>query len=128
MAIQFAFSNRVFLSIVVVGVTVDVVIQSSVDDQHALAPSSFQVMDFSVCARLCTGFLLCTAVVHFLRVKFDIVVIGLFSQTSMFKWRYYMNVVTHSYSAAFWDEDRWLQEVDWMALSGVNLPLAFTGE
>ena len=38
-----------------------------------------------------------------------------------------MNVVTHSYSAAFWDTDRWMQEIDWMALSGVNLPLAFTG-
>ena len=50
------------------------------------------------------------------------------TQTSVFKWRYYMNVVTHSYSAAFWDAERWMQEVDWMALSGVNLPLAFTGQ
>ena len=46
----------------------------------------------------------------------------------MERYRYYMNVVTHSYSAAFWDEDRWMQEIDWMALSGVNLPLAFTGQ
>ena len=44
------------------------------------------------------------------------------------RYRYYMNVVTHSYSAAFWDTDRWMQEIDWMALSGVNLPLAFTGQ
>ena len=51
----------------------------------------------------------------------------LLTQLSVFKWRYYMNVVTHSYSAAFWDTDRWMQEIDWMALSGVNLPLAFTG-
>ena len=39
-----------------------------------------------------------------------------------------MNVVTHSYSAAFWSTERWMQEIDWMALSGVNLPLAFTGQ
>eukprot|EP00729_Bicosta_minor_P009505 gene9505-27147_t len=52
----------------------------------------------------------------------------LLTQLSVFKWRYYMNVVTHSYSAAFWDTDRWMQEIDWMALSGVNLPLAFTGQ
>jgi alpha-N-acetylglucosaminidase len=43
-------------------------------------------------------------------------------------WRYYMNVVTHSYSAAFWDWARWEQEIDWMAMNGVNMPLAFTGQ
>ncbi len=41
--------------------------------------------------------------------------------------RYYLNYCTHSYSMAFWDEARWRREVDWMALNGVNLPLAITG-
>jgi hypothetical protein len=28
---------------------------------------------------------------------------------------------------AFWNWSRWEQEIDWMALHGVNLPLAFEG-
>jgi len=44
------------------------------------------------------------------------------------KWSYYMNVCTVSYSAAWWDWTRWEREIDWMALQGVNLPLAFTGQ
>ena len=28
---------------------------------------------------------------------------------------------------AFWNWERWEQEIDWMALQGINLPLAFTG-
>jgi alpha-N-acetylglucosaminidase len=47
---------------------------------------------------------------------------------SVVRWRYYMNVVTHSYSAAFWDWERWSQEIDWMAMNGINMPLAFTGQ
>lgn len=41
--------------------------------------------------------------------------------------RYYMNYCTHSYSAAFWDWPRWEREIDWMALHGINMPLAVTG-
>lgn len=41
--------------------------------------------------------------------------------------RYYLNFCTHSYSMAFWDWKRWQQEIDWMALHGVNLPLIITG-
>lgn len=44
------------------------------------------------------------------------------------KYRYYMNVCTVSYSAAWWDFSRWEREIDWMALNGINLPLAFTGQ
>lgn len=29
---------------------------------------------------------------------------------------------------AFWNWDRWEQEIDWMALRGINLPLAFVGQ
>jgi alpha-N-acetylglucosaminidase len=38
-----------------------------------------------------------------------------------------MNVCTVSYSSAFWNWTRWESELDWMALQGINLPLAFTG-
>jgi alpha-N-acetylglucosaminidase len=31
-------------------------------------------------------------------------------------------------SFVWWDWERWEKEVDWMALQGVNLPLAFTGQ
>jgi alpha-N-acetylglucosaminidase len=31
-------------------------------------------------------------------------------------------------SFAWWDWKRWEKEIDWMALQGVNLPLAFTGQ
>jgi alpha-N-acetylglucosaminidase len=41
---------------------------------------------------------------------------------------YYENVVTVSYSQWNWDWDRWAREIDWMALTGVNLCLAFTGQ
>lgn len=42
-------------------------------------------------------------------------------------YRYYFNYCTFSYSMAFWDWARWEQEIDWMALHGINLPLAITG-
>ena len=41
--------------------------------------------------------------------------------------RYYLNYCTHSYSMAFWDWNRWQEEIDWMALHGINMPLAMTG-
>lgn len=41
--------------------------------------------------------------------------------------RYHLNVVTHGYSTAYWDEDRWERELDWMALHGVTHPLLLTG-
>ena len=42
--------------------------------------------------------------------------------------RYDFNYCTFSYSMAFWDWNRWEKEIDWMALHGVNLPLAIVGE
>ena len=41
--------------------------------------------------------------------------------------RYNFNYCTFSYSMAFWDWPRWEQEIDWMALHGVNLPLTVVG-
>ena len=42
--------------------------------------------------------------------------------------RYDFNYCTFSYSMAFWDWKRWEKEIDWMALHGVNMPLAIVGE
>lgn len=42
-------------------------------------------------------------------------------------YRYDLNYCTFSYSMAFWDWERWEKEIDWMALHGINLPLAITG-
>jgi len=39
-----------------------------------------------------------------------------------------MNVCTVSYSMVWWDWNRWEQEIDWMAMNGINLALAFTGQ
>ena len=42
--------------------------------------------------------------------------------------RYDFNYCTYSYTMAFWDWERWEQEIDWMALHGINLPLAAIGQ
>lgn len=42
-------------------------------------------------------------------------------------WRYYLNFCTFSYSMPWWDWQRWEKEIDWMALHGINMPLAITG-
>lgn len=43
------------------------------------------------------------------------------------KYRYDFNYCTYSYTMAFWDWNRWEKEIDWMALHGINLPLAVVG-
>lgn len=42
--------------------------------------------------------------------------------------RYDFNYCTYSYTMAFWDWSRWEKEIDWMALHGINLPLAAVGQ
>ena len=41
---------------------------------------------------------------------------------------YIMNVCTHSYSLVWYGWTEWEQFIDWMALSGINLMLAMTGQ
>ncbi|XP_070563330.1 alpha-N-acetylglucosaminidase-like isoform X2 [Ptychodera flava] len=48
--------------------------------------------------------------------------------TSPNRFRYYQNVCTVSYSFVWWDWSRWEREIDWMAMNGINLPLAFNGQ
>lgn len=45
-----------------------------------------------------------------------------------YEYRYYLNYCTFNYSMSWWDWERWEKEIDWMALHGLNMPLAITGE
>jgi len=45
-----------------------------------------------------------------------------------YQYRYYLNYCTFNYSMSWWGWDRWQKEIDWMALNGINMPLALTGE
>jgi alpha-N-acetylglucosaminidase len=49
-------------------------------------------------------------------------------QSSPYQYRYYLNYCTFNYSMSWWDWKRWEKEIDWMALHGINMPLAITGE
>ena len=44
--------------------------------------------------------------------------------TSPYQFRYFLNVCTFGYTAPYWDWNRWAEELDWMALHGINMPLA----
>ena len=43
-------------------------------------------------------------------------------------WTYYQNVVQSSYSNVWWNASRWQTEVDFMALHGINIGLAYAGQ
>lgn len=49
-------------------------------------------------------------------------------QVSPFRYRYCFNYCAFSYSLAFWDWPQWERMIDWMALHGINMPLAVTGQ
>ena len=38
-----------------------------------------------------------------------------------------MNYCTVSYTAAYWDWERWQREIDFMAMNSINMPLATVG-
>ncbi|HEU5358702.1 MAG TPA: alpha-N-acetylglucosaminidase [Gemmatimonadales bacterium] len=42
--------------------------------------------------------------------------------------RYFFNYCTFSYSMAWWGWSDWQRMIDWMALKGINTPLAVTGQ
>jgi alpha-N-acetylglucosaminidase len=48
--------------------------------------------------------------------------------TSPYKYRYYLNYCTFNYTMSWWDWERWQWEIDWMAMNGINMPLAVTGQ
>ncbi len=43
------------------------------------------------------------------------------------KFRVYMNYCTLDYSMCWWDFKRWEKEIDFMAMNGINMPLAVIG-
>ncbi len=47
--------------------------------------------------------------------------------TTAASYRYYLNYCTFSYSMSTWTWDRWQEEIDWMALHGINMPLQIIG-
>ncbi|KAL7802663.1 glycoside hydrolase family 89 protein [Trichoderma afarasin] len=47
--------------------------------------------------------------------------------TSVVPYRYHWNTVTTSYTSAFWSWEDWETQLDWMALRGINLALAWIG-
>ncbi len=49
-------------------------------------------------------------------------------KSSPYEYRYYLNYCTFNYSMSWWNWKRWEKEIDWMALHGINMPLAITGE
>ncbi|KFF02632.1 alpha-N-acetylglucosaminidase [Flavobacterium reichenbachii] len=48
--------------------------------------------------------------------------------TTPFKYREYLNACTFGYTTPWWDWKRWEQEIDWMAVHGINLPTAMEGQ
>lgn len=50
------------------------------------------------------------------------------TKVSPYKYRYYLNYCTFNYTMSWWDFERWQQEIDFMALNGINMPLAVTGQ
>jgi alpha-N-acetylglucosaminidase len=48
--------------------------------------------------------------------------------TTPYRIRYFFNYCTFSYTMAWWDWEQWQRMIDWMALKGINTPLAVTGQ
>ena len=53
---------------------------------------------------------------------------GAIRRSSPYDFRYYLNYCTFNYTMSWWNWERWEKEIDWMALHGINMPLAITGE
>lgn len=49
------------------------------------------------------------------------------TRTSDAMYRYYLNTCAFGYSMTSWTWKRWQQEIDWMALHGINMPLQLVG-
>jgi len=44
------------------------------------------------------------------------------------EYRFFLNYCTFGYTMPWWGWDKWQRLIDWMALNGVNMPLAVTGQ
>ena len=45
-----------------------------------------------------------------------------------YRFRLYLNICAFGYTTVWWDWARWEREIDWMALHGINMPLAMVGQ
>lgn len=52
---------------------------------------------------------------------------GKIDRTTTFVHRYAYNYCTHSYSMAFWTDEQWQKEIDFLAMNGINLVLDILG-
>lgn len=50
------------------------------------------------------------------------------TKATPYTYRYYLNYCTFNYTMSWWNWDRWEKEIDWMALHGINMPLALSGQ
>lgn len=48
--------------------------------------------------------------------------------TSRMEKRFFLNYCTFGYSMPWWQWEDWERLIDWMALNGINMPLAITGQ
>lgn len=49
-------------------------------------------------------------------------------RTCRFEKRFFLNYCTFGYTTLWWQWDDWERFIDWMALNGINMPLAITGQ
>jgi len=49
-------------------------------------------------------------------------------QECRFEKRFFLNYCTFGYTMLWWQWDDWERLIDWMALNGINMPLAITGQ
>lgn len=50
------------------------------------------------------------------------------TQTCRFNKRFFLNYCTFGYTMLWWQWANWERFIDWMALNGINMPLAITGQ
>jgi alpha-N-acetylglucosaminidase len=53
---------------------------------------------------------------------------GPIKRKSNYAARFFLNYCTYGYSMPWWSWKNWERLIDWMALNGVNMPLAITGQ
>ena len=56
------------------------------------------------------------------------VIPGKITQTARCKNRFFLNYCTFGYTMPWWKWNDWQWFIDWMALNGINMPLAITGQ
>jgi alpha-N-acetylglucosaminidase len=56
------------------------------------------------------------------------IVLGKIRVVSPYRFRYAYNFCTHGYTMAWWDWPHWEQEIDFLAMSGINLALVIEGQ